>query len=49
MCGCVDVSRGIGVGVSRCGCVAGAGAGDLGAWLCRGWGWCLEEAAVSRK
>jgi hypothetical protein len=26
-----------------------AGAEDLGVWLCRGCGWCLEEAAVLRK
>jgi ribosomal protein L37AE/L43A len=31
------------------GCVAGAGAEGVGVWLCRGCGWCLEGAAVSRK
>jgi hypothetical protein len=34
--GCVGVGEGVGVGE------AGA------VWLCRGWGWCIEEAAVSR-
>jgi uncharacterized membrane protein YeaQ/YmgE (transglycosylase-associated protein family) len=29
--------------------VVGAVGAAVGAWLCRGWGCCLEEAAVSRR
>jgi hypothetical protein len=29
--------------------VGEAGAEDGGVWLCRGWGCCVEEAAVSRR